>query len=135
MVHEIKKLDKKGLRNFGLVTGTIVAVLFGLVLPLIWRHSLPSWPWIVAAVLWLWAAIAPTTLNLVYQVWMRIGLVLGWINSRIILGLIFYIAVTPMGLIMLLLKRDPMTRKFDPDCQTYRVKSQQTEKERMENPY
>lgn len=135
MFHSIEKLDKKGLRKFGFVTGTIVAVLFGLLLPWIWKHELPHWPWIAGGMLWLWAAIAPTTLNPVYQIWMRIGLVLGWINSRVILGLIFYIAVTPMSVIMSLIKRDVMARKFDPNCQTYRVKSQQTDKERMEKPY
>ena len=134
-MHAIPKLDKKGLRNFGLLTGTIAAILFGLLLPWIWKHSFPLWPWIVAAVLWLWALVAPTTLNPVYQIWMRIGLVLGWINTRIILGLIFYILVTPMSLAMRLIGRDPMTRKFEPDRETYRVKSLQNERKRAEKPY
>ena len=134
-MHEIPKLDQKGLRNFGLLTGTIAAVLFGILLPWIWQHAFPLWPWIVAAVLWFWALIAPKTLNPVYQIWMRVGLVLGWINTRIILGLIFYVLVTPMSLVMRLFGRDSMTRRFEPNYQTSRIKSHQNERERTEKPY
>jgi hypothetical protein len=41
MSDEIKKLDKKGLRDFGLLIGGLIAVLFGLAVPLLRRHSLP----------------------------------------------------------------------------------------------
>lgn len=134
-LHAIERLDKKGLRHFGLLSGTIVAVLFGVILPLITGHGWPRWPWIVAGVLWLWAGIVPNTLNPVYQVWMRIGVVLGWINTRLILGLIFYLMVTPIGVVMQLCKRDPMMRKLDDGAKTYRIQSQLTERDRMEKPY
>ena len=134
-LHPIERLDKRGLQHFGLLSGTIVAVLFGVILPLITGHGWPHWPWIVAGVLWLWAGLVPSTLNPVYQVWMRIGLVLGWINTRLILGLIFYLMVTPIGVVMWLCKRDPMVRKLDDGAKTYRIQSQLTERDRMEKPY
>ncbi len=52
---------------------------------------------------------------------MWVGHVMGWVNTRIILGILFYGVVTPMGLIMKLTGRDPMRSAFDPDAQTYRV--------------
>ena len=134
-MHEIAKLNKKELRDFGLLTGAIFAVLFGLLFPWIRGHSLPSWPWIIALILGFLAVLAPITLQPVYQIWMRIGLVLGWINTRIILGIVFYGLIMPMGAIMRLLNRDTMARKFDVNLPSYRLRSQRKTRLSMEKPY
>lgn len=134
-MHSITKLNKKELRDFGLLTGAIVAALFGLLLPWIRGHFLPPWPWIIAVILWFLAVLAPATLKPVYQVWMRIGLGLGWVNTRIILGLVFYGLIMPMGAIMRLLNRDPMAREFEADLQTYRLPSQPRTRASMEKPF
>jgi hypothetical protein len=104
-MHQITELDKKGLREFGLISGAIVAILLYIVLPIIRHHSLSILPWLIAGVLWIWALLAPATLNLVYQIWMRIGLVLGWIQTRVILGVVLYIIIVPMGLMKRLLNQ------------------------------
>ncbi|MBD6619319.1 sxtJ [Komarekiella sp. 'clone 1'] len=136
MMDEIQQLDRKGLRDFGLIGGAIAAGLFGSLLPLIHHESIPILPWLIAAILWVWALIAPTTLNSVYQIWMRIGLVLGWINTRIILGIVFYALLMPMGLVMRgVFHQDPMKRKLDADLATYRVISQVKPRETMEKPF
>jgi predicted membrane protein len=134
-MHEIIELDKKGLREFGLVGGLIVAVVFGFVLPILRHHSLSIVPWIIALVLWVWAIVAPTTLNFVYQIWMRIGLVLGWIQTRIILGVLFYAILTPMGLIGRLLNRDRLMQRFESNLPTYRQPSKLRTKESMEKTF
>nr|MDJ0832323.1 SxtJ family membrane protein [Gammaproteobacteria bacterium] len=118
----IPELDNQGLRKFGITTGIIVALLFGLALPWLFdAQSLPLWPWIISGLLWAPALIYPRILNPVYRGWMKIGHALGWINSRIILGLVFYVMVLPMGLIMRLFGKDPMTRKLDQSVSSYRV--------------
>jgi len=63
----------------------------------------------------------PAILKYLYQGWMWVGHVMGWINTRIILSVLFYGIVTPMGLVMKLAGRDPMCRGFEPDAPTYRV--------------
>lgn len=65
----------------------------------------------VAAVLLLLAAIAPAALKPVYRGWMKLGAVLGWINTRIILTVAFFLVVTPIGVIMRLAGRSPMAAK------------------------
>ncbi|HAC63557.1 MAG TPA: sxtJ [Cyanothece sp. UBA12306] len=135
MFHEIEKLDQKGLRNFGLLTGIIIAVLFGLILPLIWGHGLSLIPWIIGCILSGLALIMPKSLEPIYYGWTRVGQVLSWINSRIILGLIFFLMLTPMALIMRLAKRDTMQRHFEFALETYRVSSKIRNKVSMENPY
>ena len=58
-----KKTDNKTLREFGLITGSILVGLFGLLLPWIFEHNFPKWPWIIAGILWVWALLLPATLN------------------------------------------------------------------------
>ncbi|MEH2196837.1 SxtJ family membrane protein [Nostoc sp.] len=135
-MNEIQQLDRKELRDFGLLGGAIAAGLFGSLLPLIHHESLPILPWVIASILWVWALIAPATLNGVYQIWMRIGLVLGWINTRIILSVIFYILITPIGLIMRgVFHHDAMARKLDADVKTYRIINQVKPINKMEKPF
>lgn len=50
----------------------------------------------------------------VYQGWMWVGHIMGWVNTRIIFGILFYGVVTPMGLVMKLTGRDPMRKEFEP---------------------
>jgi hypothetical protein len=136
LMNEIRELDQKELRVFGLLGGTISAGLFGSLLPLIHHESPPILPWVIAAILWVWALIAPTTLNGLYQIWMRIGLVLGWINTRLILGVVFYALLMPMGLVMRgVFHEDSMKRNLDPEVKTYRIMSQVKPRENMEKPF
>ncbi len=72
-----QKLTEPELRKFGLTTGAIAAVLFGLLLPWIFGHRLPLWPWCVAGTLWLLALVYPKALQPIYTVWMKIGHGLG----------------------------------------------------------
>jgi hypothetical protein len=57
----------------------------------------------------------PRSLTQVYRLWMSVGEVLGWINSRIILGALFYLLFTPLGLCMRLRGKDSMRRTLAPE--------------------
>ena len=65
--HIIPELDRKGLREFGFVTGGIVAVLFGLFFPWLLGRTIPVWPWVLCAVLIIIGLISGTR-NLAFQV-------------------------------------------------------------------
>jgi hypothetical protein len=135
-MHDIPELDKKGLREFGLVTGAIIAVLFGLFFPWLLGFQWPLWPWILAGILAAWALIAPLSLNPVYHGWMRFGLVLGWFSSRIVLSILFYLIFTPVGLFMRTLRGyDPLKRKPDQQADSYRIMSSSRPKKHMERPF
>jgi len=135
MMHEIPELDSAGLRRFGLTTGAIVGGLFGLLIPWLFGLRYPIWPWVIFAVLALWAILAPASLGPVYRGWMRFGLILNAIMSRIILGIVFYLVVFPIGLLMRLKGHDPMARQADPDADSYRVQSHATDPNKMERPF
>ena len=134
-MHAIPIPNKNDLRSFGLLTGCIAALLFGLLLPWLFSFNYPLWPWFVGGALITVAIILPTGLKPIYAIWMRIGLVLGWINTRIILALVFYLLFFPVSLILRVLGKDPMARKFEPSQMSYRVVRENTEREHMEKPY
>ena len=132
---EIPELDTPGLRRFGLIFAAIIAVLFGLLLPLVFGFGWPWWPWLVAAGFAAWSLLAPATLNGFYRLWMRFGLVMNAIVSRLILGIVFYLVVLPTGLILRLLGKDPMRRQTRTPEESYRVESRDSEPEQMRKPF
>jgi hypothetical protein len=134
-MHEIPELDKKGLRNFGLMLGAFLAGIFGLVFPYLGGKTLPLWPWIAAAFIWAWSLAIPGTLNPVYHAWMKVGLVIGMVVNRIILGFVFFVIIFPMGIVMRLIGRDPMLRKLDKNIRTYRISSKATAPNNLEKPF
>lgn len=139
--HTIPELDRKGLRDFGLTTGAIVAVLFGLFFPwLLDRQinflSFPgNWPWILLLLLGGWGLIAPLTLRPVYRVWMKFGLLMSRITTPIIMGIVFYGMFMPTGVIMRLFGKDAMARRFDDKIDSYRVPSKKAPTKNLEKPF
>ena len=123
MRHQDKK---KQLRHFGLIVGGIFAVI-GL-WPVLFRAQGPRlWALALAVALVVPALVLPRSLTYVHRGWMAAGEALGWINTRIILSVIFYALVTPMGILMRRFGGDPLHRRFEPDATTYRVpKSRRT---------
>jgi Saxitoxin biosynthesis operon protein SxtJ len=118
-----KIIDNKQLRSFGFLVGGVFALL-GLG-PMLFGKAMRLWAVIPSGLLFFLAMLAPASLGLVYRVWMKIGHVLGWINTRIILSVAYYGLFVPMGFIMRLAGRDPMRRRYEPDSDTYRVPSAQ----------
>jgi hypothetical protein len=135
MFNEIPELDKKGLRDFGLITGALFALIFGLLLPWKFEWQWPIWPWLLFVLLAVMAFAAPMALNPVYRIWMRIGNVIGSIISRIILGIVFFLVVTPIGLIMRATGKDPMHRRLDPSASSYREAISENKSNSFDKPF
>jgi uncharacterized protein involved in cysteine biosynthesis len=63
--------------------------------------------------------VIPFALKPVYILWMKLAFVLGWINTRILLILIFYLVFTPVGLLMRVLGKDHLERKIEKNKASY----------------
>lgn len=129
------KPDARALRQFGAIMAGAIALMFGLVIPWLWDLAWPRWPWIVAGVLALWAVLWPAGLAPVFRNWMKLATVLGWINTRLLLGVVFYGIIAPIGLIMRLFGHDSLKRRWQPQAQSYRTASRQPPTDHMERPY
>ena len=106
-------IPKKILREFGFLIGFIFPFLIGWILPLIGGHSFRNWTLFISIPSIILAFTKPILLLYPYRAWMKLGYILGWVNSRIILGLVFLIVLQPIALIMRILGHDPLrTKKF-----------------------
>jgi hypothetical protein len=106
------------LRRFGWLMGAVLALLGG-------------WGWYrgdAGAAVWMGAlaglfavagGLGPRTLRPVYIPWIYLGRILGWINTRLLLGLIFFTLFALTGGIMRLCRRDPLDRKLEPGRDSY----------------
>lgn len=111
-------INRALLRQFGLVLGGFIALVFGLSSALFadepWR-----WPWVASSVLITTAFTVPMLLKPVFIVWSFIGKWLGYINSRIIITVLFFGIILPMGLARRIFGKDPMQRRWDKNADSY----------------
>lgn len=130
-----QELDASELRKFGLSTASIIAILFGALIPWVWDLRYPAWPWVILAVLGSWALIAPNSLRLVHRYWMRISSLISKVTTPIILGIAFFLVIAPIGLVFGMFNWDPLNRRFDAKLSTYRVDKLSQPAGSLENPY
>ena len=132
------EVTKSDLRKFGFIMGGMVALIFGLLFPWIFdktSENWPIWPFIVLAVFVLLTLAAPEILRPINHIWLKIGNVLGFINSRIILGAMFYLMIFPIGMILKALGKDSMQRKLEENADTYRKLIKVREKDHLKKPF
>jgi hypothetical protein len=111
---------RKELRHFGLLVGAVFTVI-GL-WPLVFRgESLRLWAIGIGGLLIAFGGILPQFLAPIHKGWMWVGQILGWINTRILLSIVFYAMVTPIGLVLRLMGKDTMRQGFAELSTTYRV--------------
>lgn len=134
-MHPIPEIDTAGLRGFGLITGGLIAAIFGLVLPWLAEARLPVWPWVIATVLAVWALAAPKRLRPVYRGWMRFGQLANRIVTPMLLSVIYLTLFTLIGVTMRLFGHDPMRRALDRNATSYREASPSAPPRSMERPF
>jgi len=114
------KIDNGRLRSFGLIVAGGFALVA--VAPAIFRgHSPRLWALAVSGILAGMGLIVPFALAPVYRAWMAVGEVLGWVNTRIILLLVYYAVIVPIGVILHLAGKDPLRLRFHREAESYRI--------------
>ena len=115
----LNRQNKKQLRQFGLMVGCIL-VLIGLWKLYQGKHeTMRIILWSVGGSLIITGAIVSTVLTPVYWLWMKLAHLLGWVNTRLLLGIIFFVIITPMAIVMKILGRDALNRKTNKDTDSY----------------
>ena len=105
-------------RSFGLVFAAVFTIV-GL-WPLVWRWDEPRW-WslAVAAGFVVIAYAAPRVLRPLNIVWFRLGLLLHKVVSPLVMGAVFFLCMTPIGLLMRALGKRPLPLRGDPRVSSY----------------
>ncbi len=129
------KSDPGHLRKFGLTMGIALAIFGGL---FFWRdRAIAPYLLILAAAFLPLAAVAPRALKPVQRVWMTLAIVLGWVMTRVLLTITFFIGITPLALTARLVGKRFLDLGFEPDRESYWEKRdpQTRGMERYENQF
>jgi hypothetical protein len=125
IAEEVRALpkDTKSVRSFGLTVGGAFVVLwaiFAYALPWLWDVG-GNYPalWIVGAVLIVLGAVLPALLKPIYYLWMGIAVAIGFVMTRVILTIFFFLVLTPVGLVFRLIGRDALHRQLDREADSY----------------
>ncbi len=121
MLDEIKQIvinqDKKEFRKFGVTIGLFL-VIVGLFL--FFRKNDHAVTVGIIGIGFLGIGLVlPIILRPFFILWMSLAAVMGFIMTRVILSLVFYLIFTPVGLVLRLLRKDLLNRKIEPDRQSY----------------
>jgi len=119
MIEEIKniKSEKSDFRKFGITIGLFLMVIAGL---LFWRGKESFEILLVSGVvLCVLGFTLPLLLKPLYWVWMVLAIILGWIMTRVILSLLFYIVITPIGVLSRMSGNRFLDLKWDRSKATY----------------
>lgn len=105
---------------------------------LFWKGSTNGYIWMAVGALLSVTRLIRPLFQSIFRFWVGMSVVLGYFISRILLTGIFFIVITPTGIIMRLTGKDPMERKLDPDAPTYwnpREHQEDTSVERYEKQF
>ena len=119
LIEEIKhiKESKKDLRKFGLTVG-IVLLMISVILFMLDKSSYVYFG-IIGGVLVLAGILFPAVLKPANKVWMTLALILGWFMSRVILTILFYLVLTPIGFIAKIFGKRFLSLKLDKEKKSY----------------
>lgn len=109
-------------RAFGIVF-TVVFLVIGL-LPLFFGGPPRLWSIAIAAIFGALALLRPALLAPLNRLWTKFGLLLHRIVSPLVLGIMFFVVITPMGLVMRAWGKDPLRLRFDRQARSYWVERQ-----------
>ena len=126
------KPSNSQLRNFGLVLSALLVGFIYFLIPYIHEMNRPTIILYICAALTLFALVLPKALYPIHIFWMKLGAVLGWINTRIILGIVFFLVVFPIGLVLKVMGKDFMRTKIDKDLESYRETSENRDIETLQ---
>jgi len=108
---------KNNLRKFGITMGIVFLVIASFIF--IKRHQIVVSISVISLGFFILALLIPARLKPIYCLWMRFAAVLSWINTRLILVILFYFVFTPMGLAMRVFGMDALDRKIDRSKDSY----------------
>jgi len=107
-------------RSFGIVFAVVFAIVA--LWPLLSKEPVRWWSAAVAAAFLVVALVRPALLAGLNRQWLKLGLLLGKIVSPIALGVLFYLVITPLGLMLRIAGKDPLRLKFDREARSYWIR-------------
>ncbi len=116
-MHKTKD-EKIEIRKFGIGLTVLLCLIGGWQL---YKGHINAYMWFLgsASLALALAFFAPIVLKPLFKVITTVGNAIGWVNTRILLGIIFYVIFTPIGILSRLLRKDLLDRRLDKDAKSY----------------
>lgn len=127
-------INNKELKEFGLLMVWAFPLFIGVIAPWLLGKGLQWWTLWVSLFFICFAFLAPRVIYFPYKVWMFIGGIIGFINTRVILGLTFYLLIFPIGVILRIFNKLQF-KKQNNGCSNYVNRTDKIEKSQLENPF
>lgn len=135
-MRNLQPTDTRELRYFGLGLAALIALLFGVIGPWSFDRILPLWPFVAGGAIALAAALLPRAIYPLHLAWMPLGRVLGWLNTRLVLGIVYFLILLPFGLFARWAGKLHYRTGFEPAAETYRIRRKAEEKATdLEKPF
>ena len=119
-------------RSFGIVF--FVVFLLIALYPLINGENIRIWSAVISLIFLVLGLLNSKFLTPLNKLWFKFGIFLGKIISPVVLGIIFFLVVTPIGLLMRLLGKDLLNLKFEKKSQSYWIEKSDL-KSKMKNQF
>ena len=119
-------------RNFGIVFFVVFLIIS--FYPLTYHGDIIKWSLVISIIFLILGLINSKILNPLNSLWFKFGILLGRIISPIIMALIFFVVVTPIGLIMRLLRKDLLNLKYNKKNKSYWIEKNGP-KSKMKNQF
>ena len=126
--------NRAGLRRSAFIVAGSTIVLFGGLIPQLLGTHIVFWPLGLALVLFIWGLLAPRSLRKPYVVWIRLGMFIGQLTTPIVLAVLFYGIILPVGVLRRLIG-DPLDKRFDSQAESYRKKLPEAPRNNLEKPF
>tara|TARA_B100001093_G_scaffold496835_1_gene543011 strand:- start:776 stop:1159 length:384 start_codon:yes stop_codon:yes gene_type:complete len=118
-------------RSFGIVFFIVFLIIT--LYPLLNNENIRFWSLLVSLVFLILGLLNSNILTPLNKVWFKFGILLGKVISPIIMGIIFFFVVTPIGLLMRILKKDLLNLKYNND-KSYWIEKKEP-KSKMKNQF
>jgi hypothetical protein len=119
MIEINKNPSPRTLRQFSLAAGVFAAVVGYMALHRSGSLTTAGLIWATGAAIAAIGLARPSWVRVIYLCLSYATAPIGIVVSLVVLGIVYYVVVTPIGVMMRLLGRDPMQRRADPDAETY----------------
>ena len=116
----MNKIKMSSNRNFGLLFFFVFLIVS--LWPLTFGDSIRIWSLIISIIFLILGLMNSKLLTPLNKLWFKLGIILGAIVAPLVLGIVFFLVLTPIGLVMRIIGKDLLNKKYDKKKRTYWIK-------------
>jgi len=114
------KIEIGSEKNFGIVFGSVF-LLIG-IYQIIFHNQINVWPFIVSLIFFIFSLFIPRLLIIPNKIWHRFGMLLALIIAPIVMSIIYFLVMTPIGVLLKLSGKDVINKNINPHKKTYWIR-------------